>query len=152
MGKISVYCKKKQILRLPGSIKIHLDKGVQQVDEDVVAMFPNLFHIRPESVDEKPSDADNGQIDPPADTGEGESEKDDPEGSEDDSKVDPPADDPPADPLAEAMAEVADLKDSKKALETYGRKFGIELNRRRSLANMKLDLEDALKELMQSGE
>lgn len=149
MGKISVYCKKKQILRLPGSIKLQLDKGVIQVDEDIVAQFPKLFHIRPEGIDDKPdetpSDADDGAQDDPGDAGEGESEKDDPDGSDDDSdaKVDPPAD-----PLAEAMAEVADLADNKKALEAYGRKFGIELNRRKSLKNMKIDLEKALSELM----
>lgn len=149
MGKISVYCKKKQILRLPGSIKLQLDKGVIQVDEDIVAQFPKLFHIRPEGIDDKPdetpSDADDGAQDDPGDAGEGESEKDDSEGSDDDSdaKVDPPSD-----PLAEAMAEVADLKDNKQALEDYGRKFGIELNRRKSLKNMKIDLEKALSELM----
>lgn len=153
MGKISVYCKKKQILRLPGSIKLQLDKGVIQVDEDIVAQFPKLFHIRPEGIDDKPdetpSDADDGAQDDPGDAGEGKSEKDDSEGSDDDSdaKVDPPVD-PPADPLAEAMAEVADLKDNKQALEDYGRKFGIELNRRKSLKNMKIDLEKALSELM----
>ena len=149
MGKISVYCKKKQILRLPGSIKLQLDKGVIQVDEDIVAQFPKLFHIRPEGIDDKPdetpSDADDGAQDDPGDAGEGKSEKDDSEGSDDDSdaKVDPPSD-----PLAEAMAEVADLKDNKQALEDYGRKFGIELTRRKSLKNMKIDLEKALSELM----
>jgi len=147
--KIYVYCFKSEILRLDNSRKLHVHKGTMWLDENVVNLFPHKFKpaIPPEDVPETPSDADdNAQVDPPADDA-GEDEKVEPDSTDSTDNTDS-TDDPPADPLAEAMAEVADLSDNKKALETYGRKFGIELNRRKSLKNMKIDLEKALTELM----
>ena len=155
--KIYVYCFKSEILRMSNGRKIHMSQGASWVDPELIKLFPNKFKPAnpPEDADETPSDADNGQDDDPGDDGSGEDEKIEPDGSDetekdlnpdDDAKVDPPDADP--DPLAEALAEVADLADNKKKLETYGRKFGIELNRRKSLQNMKADLELALTELM----
>ena len=156
-GKVYVYCLKSQLLRLADGVKIQVTKGSSiWMDEDVVAIFPKIFkptkpaEDAPETSDENPpetpSDADGDTQTDPGNGDQGEGGKDDSEGS--DETPDP---DEKVDPLAEAMAEVADLADNKKALEAYGRKFGIELNRRKTLKNMKADLEAELKELM-SGE
>jgi hypothetical protein len=162
--KIYVYCFKSEILRMPGSVKLHINQGAQWIDPEVVELFPRKFKPArpPEDVDETPSDADDdAQVDP-GDDGEVDDAKVEPDGSDgnaefdnpqpDDDQKEVPVDDekvdPPADPLAEALAEVEDLQDNKKKLEAYGRKFGIELNRRKSLKNMKADLAIALTELM----
>jgi hypothetical protein len=142
--KIYVYCYKSELLRMSGRKHVKVVKGPMWLDPELIKTFPNKFKPAnpPEDVPETPSDVDDdAQVDPP-DAGEGEDEIIEPD-EDPDAKVDPPSD-----PLAEALAEMDALEDNKKNLEDYGRKFGIELNRRKSLKNMKKDLTDALTALM----
>lgn len=170
MGKrLNVYNvkEKDQILRMPGHKHVKINKGYSKVDEDVVKMHPSMFRVvdAPEMPDETPSDADNEDLSESGadDAGENkEPDGDDPVDPDADSKVDPPddttdADGQPNPPSAEEIAakEKADLlaeidsfsgKGSKEALEMFGRKFEVELDRRNNLKNMKTDLINALTE------
>lgn len=146
-----------------------LEQGVLVwVPEEIAADYRDVFSVIPEqaveSVDEKIDPADDGDIEntvePVADDGTDNPEKTDEEPPLKDADgnllaEDPEKSDEDPDPLVEklekelekeevATVDVINAFDDKEALELYGRKFNVELDRRKSLKNMKKALKKAL--------